>query len=242
MIRNPDGSVTSSITPSVEKLQTTAAENYEKARESYNGAQQTEKTLAEMEDSFRTLNQTGWSSTGPAAQARLGLARAINSIWQVLGVKGNDLPFDPNTIASWEDLEKNSTRLGFALARTLGAREAMQIVQGAIKANPGVNNTPMGAQMVLNSIRQNAQRDNDYFEFATNYAQTHGGDLVGAGVAFNKAYAPSLYARRAIVQAQRNIPQEAIEYLRNDPSLAAGFDKKFGTNGLGKLFLPQRVP
>jgi hypothetical protein len=175
MIRNPDGSVASSITPSVQKLQTTAAENYEKARESYTGAQQTQKTLAEMEDSFRALNKTGWSSTGVGAQTRLAMAKAFNSLWQTLGVKGEDLPFDPKTIASWEDLEKNSTRLGFALARTLGAREAMQIVQGAIKANPGDANTPVGARMVLNSIRQNAERDNDCFEFATHFAQAHGG-------------------------------------------------------------------
>ena len=240
MIRNPDGSVTSSITPSVEKLQTTAADNYEKARESYAGAQQTEKTLAEMEDSFRTLNKAGWSSTGVGAQTRLEMAKSFNSLWQTLGIKGQDLPFDPNTIASWEDLEKNSTRLGFALARTLGAREAMQIVQGAIKANPGVANTPVGSRMVLNSIRQNAQRDNDYFEFATNFAQTHGGDLVGAEVAFNKANPPSLYARRAIVQAQRDIPQEAVEQLRQNPRLADAFDKHYGTAGLAKMFLPQQ--
>jgi hypothetical protein len=137
-------------------------------------------------------------------------------------------------------LEKNSTRLGFALARTLGAREAMQIVQGAIKANPGVANTPVGSRMVLNSIRQNAQRDNDYFEFATNFAQTHGGDLVGAEVAFNKANPPSLYARRAIVQAQRDIPQEAVEQLRQNPRLADAFDKHYGTAGLAKMFLPQQ--
>lgn len=239
MIRNPDGSVTSSVTPSTETLQKTAAQNYEKARETYNGAQQTKQTLAEMEDSFRSLNSAGWSSTGAGAEARLGMARAINSVWQVLGVKGESLPFDPEKIASWEDLQKNSTRLGFSLARTLGAREAMQIVQGAIKANPSVQNTPKGALMVLNTIRQNAERDNDYFEFATRYAQTHGGDLIGAEVAFNKQNPPSLYARRAIVQAQKNIPQEAIDDLRNNPRLAESFDKKFGGKGAAKTFLPQ---
>jgi hypothetical protein len=148
-------------------------------------------------------------------------------------------PFDPNTIGSSEDLQKNSTRLGFALAPTLGAREAMQIVQGAIKANPSVNNTPTGARMVLNTIRQNAERDNDYFEFATHYAQTHGGDLVGAEVDFNKVSPPSLYARRAIVQAQRDIPQEAIDQLRENPKLADAFNKHYGTSGLAKMFLPQ---
>jgi hypothetical protein len=73
-------------------------------------------------------------------------------------VKDQDLPFDPSTVSSWEKLTKDTTRLGFALARTLGAREAMQVVQGAINANPNVKNTPLGAKMVLNTIRQNAER------------------------------------------------------------------------------------
>jgi hypothetical protein len=91
--------------------------------------------------------------------------------------------------------------------------------------------------MVLNSIRQNAERQSDYFEYATQYAQTHGGDLVGAEVQFNKLNPPSLYARRAIVQAKRDIPQEAVEALRNDPSSAPAFDKHYGGDGLAKLFL-----
>ncbi len=53
----------------------------------------------------------------------------------------------------------------------MGAREAMQIVQGAIKANPSVQDTPKGALMVLNTIHQNAERDNDYSEFENRYAQ-----------------------------------------------------------------------
>jgi hypothetical protein len=161
----------------------------------------------------------------------------VNGIWQTLGVKDQNLPFNPETVASWEKLTKETTRLGFGLARTLGAREAMQIVQGAIKANPNVENTPEGFRMVLNSIRQNAERQSDYFEYATQYAQTHGGDLVGAEVQFNKLNPPSLYARRAIVQAKRDIPQEAVEALRNDPSSAPAFDKHYGGDGLAKLFL-----
>jgi hypothetical protein len=165
------------------------------------------------------------------------MAKAANSIWQTLGVKGQDLPFDPSTVSSWEKLTKDTTRLGFALARTLGAREAMQVVQGAINANPNVKNTPLGAKMVLNTIRQNAERQSDYFEYATKFAQTHGGDLVGAETNFAKLNPPTLYARRAIVQAQKDIPQEAIEQLRNDPITAPAFDEHYGSKGLANMFL-----
>jgi hypothetical protein len=91
--------------------------------------------------------------------------------------------------------------------------------------------------MVLNTIRQNAERQSDYFEFATRYAQSHGGDLIGAEVQFNKLNPPSLYARRAIIQAQKDIPQEAIEQLRSDPSLAGAFDQHYGTKGLAAMYL-----
>jgi hypothetical protein len=223
-------------------MQKNAATNYEKARETYGGAQKVQNRLAGMEDAARTLNKANWSSTGTGGNARLALAKTVDGIWQTLGIKEQNLPFDPDAVASWEKLTKETTRLGFGLARTLGAREAMQIVQGGIKANPNVENTPEGFRMVLNSIRQNAERQSDYFEFATNYAQTHDGDLVGAEVQFNKLNPPSLYARRAIVQARKDIPQEAVEALRNDPSSAAAFDDHYGTKGLAKMFLGNARP
>lgn len=237
MVRNPDGSVASTVTPSTETLQKTAAQNYEKARESYAGSQEVQSQLATMEDAARQLNKAGWSTTGTGANARLALAKTVNSIWQAAGVKDQNLPFDPNAVASWEKLQKETTRLGFSLARTLGAREAMQIVQGAIAANPNAENSPLGFKMVLNTIRQNAERQSDYFDYATRYAQEHGGDLVGAEVQFNKLNPPSLYARRAIVQAKQDIPQEAIDALRGDSKSAAAFDEHYGQKGLAKMFL-----
>jgi hypothetical protein len=153
-----------------------------------------------------------------------------------MGVKDEKLPFEPDKIASWESLTKESLRLGFALSRSLGAREAMQVVQSAIKANPGIQNTPLGARMVMNAIRESAQRDADYYRFATQYG-TQRGHLVGADIEFNKANPPELYGRRAIVQARKDIPIEAIEALRSDPSKAAAFDAHYKGPGLAKMFL-----
>ena len=242
MVRNPDGSVASTVTPSTETLQKTAAQNYEKARESYAGSQEVQSQLATMEDAARQLNKAGWSTTGTGANARLALAKTVNSLWQAAGVKGQNLPFDPNAVASWEKLQKETTRLGFSLARTLGAREAMQIVAGAIAANPNAENSPLGFKMVLNTIRQNAERQSDYFTYATRYAQEHSGDLLGAEVEFNKLNPPSLYARRAIVQAKLDVPQEAIDALRGDPKSAAAFDEHYGQKGLAKMFLGNAGP
>ena len=113
----------------------------------------------------------------------------------------------------------------------------MQVVSQAVNANPSIKNTPLGAKMVLNTIRQNAERQSDYFEYATRYAQIHGGDLLGAETSFAKLNPPTMYARRAIVQAQKDIPQEAVQQLRDDPKTAAAFDEHYGQKGLANMFL-----
>jgi hypothetical protein len=90
--------------------------------------------------------------------------------------------------------------------------------------------------MVMNAIRESAQRDTDYYRFATQYG-TQRGHLVGADIEFNKVNPPELYGRRAIVQARKDIPSEAIEALRTDPSKAAAFDAHYNGRGLSKMFL-----
>jgi hypothetical protein len=230
------GGFTSSVTPGSLEMQKGAGEAYEDARKKYEGAQDVKRQVAVMESNFRELNSANWSTAGTGAEARLNMAKAANSIFTALGVKDEKLPFDPDKIASWESLTKESLRLGFALSRSLGAREAMQVVQSAIKANPGIQNTPLGARMVMNAIRESAQRDTDYYRFATQYG-TQRGHLVGADIEFNKVNPPELYGRRAIVQARKDIPSEAIEALRADPSKAAAFDAHYNGRGLSKMFL-----
>jgi hypothetical protein len=230
------GGFTSSVTPGSLEMQKSAGGAYEDARKKYEGAQDVKRQVAIMENNFRELNSANWSTAGTGAEARLNIGRAANSIFSALGVKDEKLPFDPDKIASWESLTKESLRLGFALSRSLGAREAMQVVQSAIKANPGIQNTPLGARMVMNAIRESAQRDADYYRFATQYG-TQRGHLVGADIEFNKINPPELYGRRAIVQARKDIPSEAIEALRADPSKAAAFDAHYNGRGLSKMFL-----
>jgi hypothetical protein len=65
-------------------------------------------------------------------------------------------------------------------------------------------------------------------------------DHYGAETSFSKLNPPTLYARRAIVQAQRDIPQEAIEQLRLDPKSAPAFDQHYGTKGLGNISASRR--
>lgn len=222
LIRNPDGSVSSSVTPGTVKLQEDAAARYGKAADNYQSAQSLGMRLDLMDHAIDQLNTTGWSSTGAGANAKIGMAKAANSVLQSVGLPA---AFDPNKIASWEDFTKESTRAGFELAKTLGSREAMMIVQQAVAAVPNAENTYLGAKLVSSSLRQAAQREVDYYKFTTDYARQHNGDTFGADIAFNEQHSPQLYAKTAIANA---LPTEAVQLLRRAPNLSRQFDSKYG--------------
>ena len=71
--------------------------------------------------------------TGPYANDRLQLGKAWQDFTATVGA-----PAD-SELAKWvssgEIINKSGTRLGFELARTLGSREAQNIVQQAIATN-----------------------------------------------------------------------------------------------------------
>jgi hypothetical protein len=227
IVRGPDGSISSSVTPATTALQGQAIEQYKKAGENAASAQNLGMRLDMMEHSADVLNTTGWSATGAGANAKLGAAKSVNSLLATVGLPP---AIDPTKIANWEDLNKETTRAGFDLARTLGSREAATIVQSSVGAVPSAENTPMGFKLVTSGIRQAIQREKDFYSFATDYAKTHRGNTFGADVEFNKQFPADLYAKTAIANA---IPPDAIKLMKDDPKLASKFDEKYGSGMAG---------
>jgi hypothetical protein len=222
IVKNPDGTLSSNITPGAQALRGQAVKQYEKAGEVAQTAQGLSMRLDMMDHSADVLNTAGWSSTGAGANAKLGAAKSVNSLLQTVGLPP---AIDPNKVANWEDLNKETTRAGFDLARTLGSREAATIVQSSVSAVPGAESTPMGFKLVSSGIRQAIQREKDYYTFATDYAKTHRGNTFGADVEFNKQFPPDLYSKTAVANA---IPPAAINMMKGDPKLASKFDEKYG--------------
>jgi hypothetical protein len=81
-------------------------------------------------------------------------------------------------------------------------REAAQTIERGISAVPGTHNTPEGAILVINGVRETIKRGLDEYAYMTKWIQdpSHKGNFVGADVAFAAARPPEAYADRAISQ------------------------------------------
>jgi hypothetical protein len=213
----------------------TLAENilpkqYEDAATQYKNAQGIQGNLDMIDHAIEELNRNGLSSTGAGANVKFGAMKALNSLATSAGMEA---PFDPSKIATWEDFNKESTRMGFELAKSLGSREAMMIVQQAIAAVPNASNTYLGARLVSSSLRQAAQRQSDYYEFLNSYAGSHGGSTFGADVAFNKTHPMKSYTDQAVVNSVppdvlSRAPDAARAYLAKHPNTVSDFVQHYG--------------
>ena len=197
-----------------------AAQNYtEEGRKTYDAAVTGLGSVQYMDRAFDELSKNGgWEVPGTAVNARLGIAKGINTLAQVMGVAPADLPFDTSKVATWEDSNKETQRATLQLVNQMfGAqRESQLVVQGASKAIPGAENTPLGGKLVLKSLEQTMLREIDRRNFETNWFNAHSGNLIGANEAFNTQYKPQLYSQRAISTVQPyevSSPSEASAYL-----------------------------
>lgn len=205
----------------------------DRASQAYDSANSTRMMLAQMQHDLANLPTSGWLAAGPGFQDRAKVAGDINQVLRTLGVHDSNLIFNPQTIASGEELKKLTTRLGFDLARTLGSREAAMIINQATAAVPSGDNSPMGAKRLLAGIGSMAQRQQDWYSFVQRWTAQTGGSTLGAQDAFNKMHPPQQYADNAVIST---IPAGAVQLLRQKPALAAQFDQKYGV-GVSKMIL-----
>lgn len=224
--------IQSGLNPARKQIQEDNAKDFNTVKTNAESAQQVLQRLPIMDHAIDDLNKSGLTSTGTGAQARLSFAKAFNSLETTVGLTPS---FDPQKIASWEDLNKESTRMGFELAKSLGSREAAMIVNSAIQAVPNAENTAAGAKLVSSSLRQAAQRQVDMYQFQSNWADQHAGQTQGADIAFNKQNPPDMYAKKAVSAI---IPPAAAALLKQHPDLKGQFDAKYG-EGMADFMMGQ---
>ena len=144
----------STVTPSTEVLQKTAATNYEKAREAFGGAQEVQSQLTSMEDSFRKLNASGWSSTGTGAEA-IEQARRHQPDLVLMDIRMPDMDGIEAT--------RQLTRTRVLILTTFGLDE--YIIQALRAGASGYQRAP--APNLRNPLRMNARSSIFLNSFAT---------------------------------------------------------------------------
>jgi hypothetical protein len=139
----------------------------------------------------------GFTVPGTAGAVRANLGKFVNTVQGVLGAKPS---FDPASIASAEDLQKQTNTLAFQLANQYegNQRVAAETITKALNAVPGIDNSYLGAKLLADGIRASAQRQMDFHEFQTQWLSDprragKGADLGNSDVAFNKANPPEKY-------------------------------------------------
>lgn len=204
----------------------------EKARNSYNQ----KFRLAEMDTQIGNLPKTGIMSQGPLAGPTAEIAKNINATIQTMGGKG---PFNTDSIAAIEQLQKDRFLLGAELSRSIGGREPGFIVQASVTANPGVENSPMGYKRIVAGLREAATYQQDREAFYNDYSGKFG-HLNGAEELFRQLNPEELYSNRAILSTVDPRDAAALkEYAakNKDPSAAANeIDKVYG-KGVSKMIL-----
>lgn len=152
-----------------------------------------------MENDFNTLNSTpGYFNTGSGVETKVAAAKWVNS---ALGTMGINPGFDPNKIASFEDLQRQTKLAGDQLTNQFfgGGREAASTIMNSQKAVAGAGDTPKGALLGVATIREVARMGIDRRNFMTNWMldPKNEGDMRSAEEQFYKQRTPESYALRA---------------------------------------------
>jgi hypothetical protein len=170
----------------------TLGTEYKDAVANYKHAQGALAPLTTIENAMQDFQ------TGRFAGNRLRLGQAWQDLANYVGLK-------PDTnlakwIASGEVINKEGNVLGFELARTLGSREAQNIVQQAIATNPGLTTSPEGNRQLVGLIKQGLQRDIDRRNFYDTWLDPRSGHgtIAGAATAFDKAKPADLYVSQIL--------------------------------------------
>lgn len=175
-----------------------------------------------------------WLTTGPGQNTRAQLAKVLNQGFTILG---RQPLFSTDAISKAESADKLTTGLGFTLARMLGSREAMQVVQQAVSINPGSQLTPQGNRLVLSATMATAEQLADEANYALAFSRATPYNGIDAQQHYNQAYPPEDYAMGALLRAAPpGNPSAALEHLLQTPSAVSQFDELYGA-GVGEWAL-----
>lgn len=157
--------------------------------------------IGEMKHNLTQLESgKGMLAPGSGAEFRLGVAKLGKLVEDVTGA---DLGVNKEKIANAEDAMKLTQRLGISyLTSVLGSqREAAETIRNITeKGIPGIQNTYLGASLMMDMIESVAKRSMEEHEFRTVWQarSKNRGNLTGADIAFNQAHPATDYIKQGL--------------------------------------------
>lgn len=221
------------ITKNLEVEADAAKKQLEKTRGEAESADAALLQIGSMKHAMERLPDRGWSSPGGLASERLQAIKGINSVLTGLGF--NTMYNDD--VSLMEELQKHSFRLGAELSKSIGTREPGFIVEQAVKANPGIENTKMGFQRVASSLEQMQLYNIDKNDFYNKYWRENG-TLNGVEKAFRSAHPREVYVQRAIAGSVPKLHRDALLNASQEDQarVARAIDKEYGA-GVAKAIM-----
>lgn len=178
-------------------------EDQKKGTQSYQSAQTTMGQLTLMSNIFDSLARSqdsagDWLQPGSTGTLRAQVAGLANAFAQIMGK--SELPFDPTKIGQVDTLNKTIKNMGLSVINESlgGGREAAQTIQTIMAAVPSLENSYLGAKLIMGSMAATAQRIIDKQVFFDEWARARQGSLIGAAQAFNKLHPAQEYQQRVL--------------------------------------------
>lgn len=209
-----------------------AEKDVEGATSAGQAAIQSKGLLGELQNDYNAVPSDDFLASGAGGTWRQHFAKTVNQLATLTGTKASDLPFDPEKVASNEQVNKIVTQLGVSVNKGLG-REPGYILEKLSAMQPGLENTPQGNKLIMGGQRATAQSAQDYADFAQRY-MTANGHTMGMQAAFNAAMPEDRYVKEAQTIAQ--VPHNHIAALRANPALAPQFDAQYG-HGMSRYYI-----
>lgn len=161
---------------------------------------------------IRSQLQSGKISTGITAKLRETVSQFIyEGSGHNLKLAHDLTGINPETS---DIMNKSSTRLGFDMARTQGAREAVQVIQFALSANPNMLNTKEGALKLTDLLDKTAEWNVDRQDYAGKYLMKNR-HLVDFDAWHNGAHPVQQYTSQAVpyqIPASHDKLQDGVTY------------------------------
>ena len=204
-------------------------------------ASQVRNDLNTMHEAFTGIGPEGFGSKGAGFNERTSLINMWN--WAARQAPGIFGEVQPKNLTNAQILDKLRTINVTDFTNKSGSSHAGFIQQAMSNSLPsGAMDENAGIHVMANMYMQNQDGD-DFRRFYSNYRNAHGTAL-NAPTAFDKEMGQRYQMeRQKVIHALT--PQERpdgtrmspVDIIRQDPTKAAAFDKRYGMPGLARVFL-----